>query len=99
MKVVLKDHGKILHTAGAHHLFPVRGPAGINDVRFASHGALEGATPIGWNEFFPALERGDLCVVADSEEGTLSVVPSSQANGAPAAGHDDDAGHAVASAH
>jgi len=76
MKVVLKDHGRILHWAGAHHLFPVRGPGGFTDVSFASHGALEGRTPIGWQEFFPALERSDSVVVADDDEGTLSVSPA-----------------------
>jgi hypothetical protein len=73
MKIVLKDHGKILHWAGAHYLFPVRGSGGPNDVAFASPGGLEGRTPIGWDEFFPVLDRTDQVVIADEEEGTMSV--------------------------
>jgi hypothetical protein len=72
MKVVLTDHGKILHKAGALHLFPVRG-TGANDIAFAAHGELEGRTPIGWNQFFPALERSGRVVVADDEAGTLEI--------------------------
>lgn len=80
MKVVLKDHGKVLHWAGAHHLFPVRGTAGADDVSFASHGALDGRTPIGWQEFFPALDRTEKVVVADDEDGSLTVVGQSAAS-------------------
>jgi hypothetical protein len=79
MKTVLKDHGRILHWAGAHHLFPVRGPGGWSDVSFAAHGELEGRTPIGWNDFFPVLDRTDRVVQADDEAGTLTVVSSSVA--------------------
>ena len=79
MKIVLTDHGKILHWAGAHHLFPVRGSAGPYDVSFASHGALEGRKPIGWQEFFPAIDRSDSVVVADEDEGTMTVMASTAA--------------------
>ena len=82
MKVVLTDHGKILHWAGAHLLFPVRGSGGRSDVSFASHGELEGRTPIGWQEFFPALDARDLVVVADEDAGTLSLVPSEKVSSA-----------------
>jgi len=54
MKSILTDHGKILHWAGAHHLFPVRGKDAA-DIAFASHGELAGRTPIGWHQFFPPL--------------------------------------------
>jgi hypothetical protein len=84
MKVVLTDHGKILHWAGAHHLFPVRGSGGRRDVTFASHGELEGRTPIGWQEFFPVLDAWDLVVVADEEQGTLTLVPADKASAAVA---------------
>lgn len=79
MKTVLRDHGQIIHKAGAHHLFPVRGPGGAEDLSFAAHGALEGRTPIGWQEFFPALERSGRVVLADDDAGTLSVVPPAEA--------------------
>jgi hypothetical protein len=79
MKVVLRDHGKILHWAGAHQLFPAKGAGGDGDISFAGHGALEGRTPIGWNQFFPALERNGKVVVADDEAGTLSVLDSAAA--------------------
>lgn len=72
MKVVITDHGKILHKAGALHVFPVRG-AGPDDIGFAAHGELEGRTPIGWQQFFPALHRTGRVVVADDEAGTLEV--------------------------
>ena len=78
MKVVLTDHGKILHKAGALHLFPVKG-AGEGDLAFAGHGELEGRTPIGWNQFFPALHKSGLVVVADDEAGTLTLAPEGTA--------------------
>jgi hypothetical protein len=79
MKVVLTDHGKILHWAGAHHLFPVRGAEGPGDVSFARHGELEGRTPIGWQEFFPVLDKRDLVVIADEDGGSMSLLPSDKA--------------------
>ena len=54
MKRILQDHGHILHWMGVHHMFPVKG-ATADDVGFGAHGELEGKSPIGWNEFFPAL--------------------------------------------
>lgn len=98
MKVVLSDHGKILHWAGAHHLFPVRG-ATLNDVAFASHGALEGRSPIGWQEFFPAIDRTDSVVVADDEAGTLTLVPSDKAARYVAGDGAADAGATAPSPH
>lgn len=72
MKTILRDHGQILHWAGAHQLFPVRGP-GADEIGFASHGATEGRTPIGWNVFFPLLEGDRRVIVADDEAGTATV--------------------------
>lgn len=76
MKRVLRDHGEILHEAGRHGAFPVRGADG--EIGFASHGALEGRRPIGWQDFFPALHAARKVVVVD-EDGTLSVVAEGQA--------------------
>lgn len=86
MKVVLTDHGKILHWAGAHHLFPARGSAGPYDVSFASHGELNGRVAIGWQDFFPALDRTDSVVVADDADGSMVVVTQTAATAAVAAG-------------
>jgi hypothetical protein len=97
MKVVLTDHGKILHWAGAHHLFPVRGTTGPYDVSFASHGELNGRVAIGWNEFFPAVDKSDAVIVADEDEGTLSVLSATAAAaalaGAPTAPASSHAHH------
>ncbi len=79
MKKILRDHGNILHWAGAHHLFPVRGPGGDADVSFATHGELEGRTPIGWNNFFPAIEGARKVVLADDDAGVLTVLPETAA--------------------
>jgi hypothetical protein len=79
MKVVLTDHGKILHKAGALHVFPVKGATG--EIGFAAHGELEGRTPIGWNQFFPDLERSGKVVVADDEAGTIEIADKSVAAG------------------
>jgi hypothetical protein len=72
MKRPVHDHGAILHWMGAHHLFPVRG-ASADDVGFASHGELEGRTPIGWHAFFPALARTHKTVFVDDETGAATV--------------------------
>jgi hypothetical protein len=72
MKRIVQDHGEILHWAGAHHVFPVRGP-GEGDVAFAGHGESEGRKPIGWNEFFPALARAKRVVIVDDDSGTIEV--------------------------
>ncbi|MFM2151808.1 MAG: hypothetical protein RL199_243 [Pseudomonadota bacterium] len=72
MKRPVDDHGEILHWMGAHHLFPVRG-ASADDVGFASHGELEGRTPIGWHLFFPALGRTGKRVFVDEETGAATV--------------------------
>jgi hypothetical protein len=78
MKRILLDHGQILHWMGAHHMFPVKG-AGAGDVSFGSHGALDGKTPIGWNEFFPALAKAKKVVLVDDEAGTAAVVAAQEA--------------------
>lgn len=75
---VLFDHGEILHWMGAHHLFPVRG-ASDQELGFASHGALEGRTAIGWQIFFPALAHTDQVVVVDDESGEAKVLPHAEA--------------------
>lgn len=83
MKRILHDHGQILHWMGAHQLFPVRG-ASADEVAFASHGALEGRRPVGWQEFFPALARTGRVVVVDDEAGTAAVQTPAEALRAPA---------------
>ncbi len=80
---ILHDHGQILHWMGAHHRFPVRGP-GADDIGFASHGELEGRSPIGWQEFFPVLSRTGRVVRVDDEAGTAEVVSAAQARSAVA---------------
>lgn len=77
MKRTLTDHGHILHWAGAHHMFPVQGPG--DALGFATHGETEGRTAIGWQVFFPALERSRSLVVVDDEAGTIEVVPEAEA--------------------
>ncbi len=72
MKRIVKDHGEILHWAGAHHVFPVRG-AQADDVSFASHGDTEGRKAIGWHEFFPALMRTGKVVLIDDDAGAATV--------------------------
>lgn len=83
MKRILQDHGQILHWMGAHHFFPVRG-ASTDDVSFAQHGELEGRSPIGWNEFFPALMRTGKAVIVDDESGTAQVGDASSVTNTPA---------------
>lgn len=83
MKRVLTDHGEILHWMGAHHLFPVRGGS-ASDLAFAGHGELEGRTPIGWNDFFPALNASRRAVVVDDEGGTAEVLDAAEAARLPA---------------
>ena len=78
MKRILQDHGHILHWMGVHHMFPVKG-ATADDVGFGAHGELEGKSPIGWNEFFPALARGKKVVVVDDEAGTAVVLAAQDA--------------------
>ncbi len=72
MKRPVHDHGAILHFAGAHHLFPVKGE-GADDVSFATHGDAAGRTPIGWHAFFPALRRTGRTVHVDDEAGTATI--------------------------
>ncbi len=84
MKRILTDHGHILHWMGAHHMFPVKG-AGADDVSFGTHGALEGKTPIGWHEFFPALARTKRVVLVDDEGGTAQVLAAPEAQAQAAA--------------
>jgi hypothetical protein len=83
MKRVIHDHGAILHWAGFHHVFPVKGPADT-DLGFGSHGALEGRTPIGWNEFFPSLAKSRRVVVVDDEAGTATCVAAAETTALPA---------------
>ena len=71
MKRTLTNHGEILHWAGRHERFPVR--AGDGTVGFAGHEDVEGRTPIGWHEFFPALAKARQAVVVDDEEGTIAI--------------------------
>ncbi len=72
MSNALHDHGQIIHFAGRHELFPVRGP-GPDDLAFVHPGELEGRTPIGWNKLFPALERSGRVVVVDDEAGSAEI--------------------------
>jgi hypothetical protein len=86
MQRVLNDHGRILHWMGFHHFFPVKGPAPA-DLGFASHADLAGRTPIGWNEFFPALAAGRKVVVVDDEAGTAVCLPAAETTALPADKH------------
>lgn len=83
MKSVLRDHGHILHWAGGHHLFPVRGP-GETDLGFAGHGELEGRKPVGWHVFFSILDDTGKVVVVDDAAGKAEVVTEAQAKVAQA---------------
>ena len=61
-KQTTSDHGRILHYAGAHHLFPVAKKADRTQIRLAAHDEnLEtaGEARIGWDAFFrPFIDRG-----------------------------------------
>ena len=59
-KQVTNDHGRILHYAGAHHLFPVAKKADRAQIRLAAHDEnLDGEVRIGWDAFFrPFIDRG-----------------------------------------
>ena len=72
MQRTLTDHGQILHWAGRHERFPVRAADG--SVGFAGHDdEAEGRTPIGWQEFFPALAKARQAVLVDDEAATIEV--------------------------
>ena len=59
-KQVTNDHGRILHYAGAPHLFPVAKKADRAQIRLASHDEnLDSEVRIGWDAFFrPFIDRG-----------------------------------------
>ena len=59
-KQVITDHGRILHFAGAHHLFPVAKKTDAGQIRLTSHDAVaEDEVRIGWDAFFrPFIDRG-----------------------------------------
>jgi hypothetical protein len=59
-KQITTDHGRILHFAGAHHLFPVARHDDKTRVRLASAETVhEGEVRIGWDAFFrPFIDRG-----------------------------------------
>lgn len=77
MKRVLRDHGDIIHWTGGRGFFPVRSESG--ELGFASHGALNGRTPIGWHEFFPVFDKSGFVVVLDEEENTVELMKESDA--------------------
>lgn len=83
MKTILRDHGRILHWMGGHHLFPVRGP-GEHDLGFAAHGATGGRQAIGWNLFFEVLDETGRVVVVDGEAGEATVLSETEARAAGA---------------
>jgi hypothetical protein len=69
-KTATKDHGKIIHFAGAHHLFPVAKKAERAQIRLSADDAVaEDETRIGWDAFFRAFIDGGLAFVHDEAEG------------------------------
>ncbi len=77
-KQVTSDHGRILHYAGAHHLFPVAKKGDRTQIRLASNDEnLEslGESRIGWDAFFrPFIDRG--LVFLHDETSGQPVTPS-----------------------
>lgn len=59
-KTVTQDHGKIIHFAGAHHLFPVAKTADALQVRLASEADVAAdEVRVGWKIYFrPFIDRG-----------------------------------------
>ena len=69
-KTVTEDHGKIIHFAGAHHLFPVAKKGDAKAIRLAGHdGVGEDDVRIGWDKFFRAFIDGGMAFVHDEAEG------------------------------
>ena len=87
-KQVTTDHGRILHFAGAHHLFPVAKKADAGQIRLTSHDAVaEDDVRIGWDAFFrPFIDR-DLVFLHDEAGGqpvTKDEASRAQQAGSPA---------------
>ena len=69
-KASTEDHGKIIHFAGAHHLFPVAKKADPKAIRLAgADGVAEDEARIGWDKFFRAFIDGGMVFVHDEAEG------------------------------
>jgi len=69
-KQATTDHGRIIHFAGAHHLFPVAKKSDRAQIRLSS---ADGVQPddarIGWDGFFRAFIDGGMVFVHDEAEG------------------------------
>ena len=69
-KEATTDHGRIIHFAGAHHLFPVAKKSDRAQIRLSAHDAVgEDDARIGWDAFFRAFIDGGLVFVHDEAEG------------------------------
>jgi hypothetical protein len=77
-KQVTTDHGRIIHFAGAHHLFPVAKKSDRAQVRLAAEGEVaEDELRIGWDGYFrPFIDRG-LVFLHDETSG--QAVPKAEA--------------------
>ena len=69
-KQATTDHGRILHFAGAHHLFPVAKKADPSKIRLAAHDSVEAdEVRIGWDAFFRPFIDGGLVFLHDDSAG------------------------------
>ena len=69
-KVATTDHGKIIHFAGAHHLFPVAKKSDRAQIRLsAGDGVADDELRFGWDAFFRAFIDAGMVFVHDDSEG------------------------------
>lgn len=75
------DHGRIIHFAGAHHLFPVAKKSDRTRVRLAAEGEVaEDELRIGWDGYFrPFIDQG---LVFVHDESTGQALPRAEADAA-----------------